>query len=90
MTPANAIQVADTVLKKLAEAGIVDADMDPKPDVTIGPLDREAEGPRLNWYLYRVAPNAAFRNMEHPRTGSHTSRGSTARCSMNQRFPTTS
>lgn len=74
-TSANAIQVADTVLKRLAEAGIADAGMLPKPDVTIGPLDRDAEGPRLNWYLYRIAPNTAFRNMEHPNTGSRTSRG---------------
>lgn len=75
MTAANAIQVADTVLKRLAEEGLTDAGMTPKPDVTVGPLDRDAEGPRLNWYLYRITPHPAFRNMEHPKTGSHTSRG---------------
>jgi hypothetical protein len=74
-TPANAIQIADTVLKRLADAGLGDAGMTPKPDVTIGPLDREAEGPRLNWYLYRIAPHPGFRNMEHPRTGSRTAYG---------------
>ncbi|HLL64852.1 MAG TPA: DUF4255 domain-containing protein [Micromonosporaceae bacterium] len=75
MTPANAIQVADTVLKRLAEAGIADAEVQPKPEVTIGPLDREAEGPRLNWYLYRITPHPGFRAMEHPRTGTETSLG---------------
>lgn len=74
-TPADAIQVADTVLKRLAEAGLGEAGMQPKPDVTVGPLDRDAEGPRLNWYLYQVSPHQGLRNMEHPRTGSHTSRG---------------
>jgi hypothetical protein len=74
-TPANAIQVADTVLKRLAEAGIVDAAVQPRPEVTIGPLDREAEGPRLNWYLYRISPHAGFRAMEHPRTGTRTALG---------------
>ncbi|GAB3836888.1 DUF4255 domain-containing protein [Dactylosporangium cerinum] len=74
-TPANAIQVADTVLKRLAEAGIADAGIQPKPDVTIGPLDREADGPRLNWYLYRITPHPGFRAMEHPRTGTVTSLG---------------
>ncbi|GAA0712571.1 DUF4255 domain-containing protein [Dactylosporangium roseum] len=74
-TPANAIQVADTVLKRLAEAGIADAALQPKPEVTIGPLDREAEGPRLNWYLYRISPHPGFRAMEHPGTGTRTALG---------------
>jgi hypothetical protein len=75
MPAAGAIQVVDDTLKKLADAGVADVPMAPKPDVTIGPLDREADGPRLNWFLYRVAPNAAYRNMEPPRTGTTTSRG---------------
>jgi hypothetical protein len=75
MTAANAIQVIDDTLKRLADAGLGDAGMSPKPEVTVGSLDREAEGPRLNWFLYRIEPNPAFRNMEPPRTGSHTSRG---------------
>jgi len=74
-TPASAIQVVDDTLSALAEAGIDDVGMTPRPDVTVGPLDREAEGPRLNWFLYGIEPNAAFRNMEHPRSGSSTARG---------------
>jgi hypothetical protein len=72
---AGAIQVADDTLKRLADTGLADVPMAPKPDVTVGPLDREADGPRLNWFLYRVAPNAAYRNMEPPRTGSTSRRG---------------
>lgn len=75
MAAANAIQVVDDTLKKLADTGLSDVPMLPKPDVTVGPLDRDAEGPRLNWFLYRAGPNPTFRNMEHPRTGSTTSRG---------------
>jgi hypothetical protein len=75
MATASAIQVVDDTLRKIADAGLADVPMNPKPDVTIGPLDREADGPRLNWFLYRITPNAAFRNMEPPRTGSHTARG---------------
>jgi hypothetical protein len=72
---AEAIRVVDDALKRIAERGLVDAGMMPRPEVTVGPLDRDAEGPRLNWFLYRIAPNAAYRNMEPPATGSHTSRG---------------
>jgi hypothetical protein len=75
MPAANAIQVVDDTLKKLADTGLTDVPMLPKPDVTVGPLDRDADGPRLNWFLYRVSPNAAYRNMEPPRNGSRTSRG---------------
>lgn len=75
MPAASAIQVVDDTLKKLADTGLTDVPMLPKPDVTVGPLDREADGPRLNWFLYRVVPNAAYRNMEYPRNGSTASRG---------------
>lgn len=75
-TTAEAIRVVDDALKRIAESGLTEAAMKPRPAVTVGPLDREAEGPRLNWFLYRIAPNAAYRNMEPPRTGSRTSRGS--------------
>lgn len=43
--------------------------------VTVGPLDRPGDAPRLNWFLYRVDPSAAFRNMEPPQTGWGTRRG---------------
>jgi hypothetical protein len=75
MATASAIQVVDDALRRIADAGLNDVPMDPKPDVTVGPLDRETEGTRLNWFLYAIEPNPSFRNMEHPRTGSHTSRG---------------
>lgn len=75
-TAAEAIRVVDDALRRIAESGLAEAAMAPRPGVTVGPLDREAEGPRLNWFLYRIAPNPAYRNMEPPRTGSRTSRGS--------------
>ncbi|MFH8484342.1 DUF4255 domain-containing protein [Streptomyces longisporoflavus] len=65
----------DETLKSLTDAGFVDAGISPKPAVTVGPLDRDDPGPRLNWFLYRVSPNTAFRSMEHPSTGSRTSMG---------------
>jgi hypothetical protein len=75
MTAASAIQVVDDTLRRLADAGLDDVPMNPKPDVTVGPLDRQADGTRLNWFLYAIEPNPSFRNMEPPRTGSHTARG---------------
>jgi hypothetical protein len=75
MATASAIQVVDDTLRRIADAGLGDVPMNPRPEVTVGPLDRDADGPRLNWFLYRIAPNPAYRNMEPPRTGSHTARG---------------
>lgn len=43
--------------------------------VTVGPLDRPTDGPRLNWFLYRVAPATAYTNMEPPQHGWRTRRG---------------
>lgn len=37
--------------------------------VTNGPLDRPADGARLNWFLYRITPALALMNMESPQTG---------------------
>jgi hypothetical protein len=43
--------------------------------VSVGPLDRPVDGPRLNWFLYRVEPAAAYVNMESPVNGWRTRRG---------------
>ena len=43
--------------------------------VTNGPLDRPADGARLNWFLYRITPAVALMNMESPQTGWTTRRG---------------
>ncbi|MEO6998304.1 MAG: DUF4255 domain-containing protein [Terracoccus sp.] len=43
--------------------------------VSVGPLDRPVDGPRLNWFLYRVEPSTAYVNMESPVTGWRTRRG---------------
>lgn len=74
-TPATGVLVVDEVLKSLAVRGLQDAGVNPAPDVTIGPLDRIADGPRLNWFLYRMAPSAAYRNMEPPAARTRTARG---------------
>jgi hypothetical protein len=69
----TAIQGVDETLKEVAKQAV--ASLTPKPDVTVGPLDRDDDELRLNWFLYRVAPNPAYRNMEPPATGWRTSRG---------------
>jgi hypothetical protein len=43
--------------------------------VSVGPLDRPPDGPRLNWFLYRIEPAPAFANMEPPASGWRTRRG---------------
>jgi len=68
-----AIQGVDDTLRKLATAAV--APLVPKPQITVGSLDADHEELRLNWFLYRVSPNAAYRNMEPPRTGWTTARG---------------
>jgi hypothetical protein len=73
MAGVTAIQGVDDTLKKLTSDAV--AALSPKPDVTVGPLDRDVEELRLNWFLYRIAPNPAYRNMEPPRTGWRTARG---------------
>lgn len=42
---------------------------------SIGPLDRPVDGPRLNWFLYRIEPAPAFVNMEPPQVGWRSRRG---------------
>ena len=73
MSGIAAIQGVDDVLRKLATDAV--ASLAPKPSITVGPLDLDAEGLRLNWFLYRVSPDVAYRNMENPRTGWRTARG---------------
>jgi hypothetical protein len=51
------------------------ASLTPRPAVTVGPLDRDHDGLRLNWFLYSVHANPAYSNMEPPRTGTRSARG---------------
>src|SRR5262245_17138060 len=73
MAGITAIQGVDDTLKKLTTDAV--ASLSPKPEVTVGPLDRDSDELRLNWFLYRIGPNAAYRNMEPPATGWRTARG---------------
>jgi hypothetical protein len=73
MGTVTAIQGVDDTLKKIATDAV--AGLSPKPAITVGPLDRDDDELRLNWFLYRVGPNPAFRNMEPPATGWKTRRG---------------
>jgi hypothetical protein len=73
MAGITAIQGVDDTLKKLTTDAV--ASLSPKPDVTVGPLDRDGDDLRLNWFLYRISPNDAYRNMEPPATGWRTARG---------------
>jgi hypothetical protein len=60
----------DTVLTSMSRDAV-----GPGVTVTTGPLDRPVGGVRLNWFLYRITPNAALMNMESPQTGWTTRRG---------------
>jgi len=73
MSGVTAIQGVDEVLRKIASDAV--ASLDPKPDVTVGPLDWKTDTLRLNWFLYRVSPDPGYRNMEPPQTGWRTARG---------------
>src|SRR5215831_15558671 len=73
MGTVTAIQGVDDTLKKLATDAVTA--LAPKPAITVGPLDRDDDELRLNWFLYRVGPNPSYRNMEPPATGWKTSRG---------------
>jgi hypothetical protein len=73
MAGVTAIQGVDDTLKKLTSDAV--ATLSPRPEVTLGPLDREGDELRLNWFLYRISPNPAFRNMEPPRSGWTSTRG---------------
>jgi hypothetical protein len=74
MSGVTAIQGVDDILRKLATDAV--ASLSPKPDITVGPLDSDADGLRLNWFLYRISPDVAYRNMEPPQAGGwQTARG---------------
>jgi Pvc16 N-terminal domain len=73
MADVHAIQGVDDTLRKLSTDAV--ASLSPKPEITVGGLDVDQEEQRLNWFLYRVSPNPAYRNMEPPRTGWRTERG---------------
>jgi len=73
MSGVTAIQGVDDILRKLASDAV--ASLTPKPDISIGPLDRQDTTLRLNWFLYRINPDPSYRNMEPPRTGWQTARG---------------
>ncbi len=73
MSTITAIQGVDEILYAVSNAAV--ASLNPKPDVTVGPLDGDETGLRLNWFLYRVSPDPAYRNMEPPNSGWRTARG---------------
>ena len=73
MSTVTAIQGVDEILYTLSNAAV--ASLNPKPDVTVGPLDGDETGLRLNWFLYRVSPDPTYRNMEPPNNGWRTARG---------------
>jgi hypothetical protein len=73
MAGITAIHGVDDTLKQLARNAV--KGLATVPDVTVGPLAGPSDALRVNWFLYRIEPHAAFRNMEHPRTGWQTSRG---------------
>jgi hypothetical protein len=73
MAGVTAIQGVDDTLKQLVSTAV--AGLSPKPAVTVGPLDRDDQALRLNWFLYRISPNVSYRNMEPPQAGWRTSRG---------------
>ena len=75
MGTVNAIHGVDDTLKTIAKDAV--KSLGTVPDVTVGPLKSGRSNPllRVNWFLYRIDPNPAFRNMEPPRTGWRTSRG---------------
>jgi uncharacterized protein DUF4255 len=73
MAGVEAIQGVDDTLRDVAKAAV--ASLVPRPKITVGGLDLDDDELRLNWFLYRVSPNLAYRNMEPPRTGWHTARG---------------
>lgn len=74
MAGISAIHGVDDTLKKISKDA-VDVITPTAPGVTIGSLDAGGTEARVNWFLYRIAPHLAFRNMEPPRTGWRTARG---------------
>lgn len=73
MAGIRAIEGVDNTLARIATAAV--QPLNPRPAITVGPLDRDDDSLRLNWFLYSVGPNPAYRNMEPPQTGTRTARG---------------
>jgi hypothetical protein len=73
MSTVTAIQGVDEILYALSKTAV--SSLNPKPDITVGPLDGDEPGLRLNWFLYRVSPDPTYRNMEPPNKGWRTARG---------------
>ena len=69
-TPPAVLSGVDAVLEAMTRDAVGTAIA-----VTNGPLDRPADGARLNWFLYRITPAVALMNMESPQTGWATRRG---------------
>lgn len=73
MADIRAIEGVHNTLVAIATNAV--AGLTPRPTITVGPLDRDDDIVRLNWFLYLVRTNPAYRNMEPPRTGTRTARG---------------
>lgn len=73
MAGISAIQGVDDTLRGLSTQAV--SGINPPASITVGPLDREDDRLRLNWFLYQIAPNPGSWNMEPPQTGWRTARG---------------
>ncbi len=73
MAGIRAVEGVDNTLINIATTAV--SSLTPRPAITLGPLDRDDDTLRLNWFLFALRPNTALRNMEHPRTGTTTARG---------------
>ena len=73
MAGIRAIEGVHNTLATIATNAV--AALTPRPAITVGPLDREHDGLRLNWFLYSLRSNPTYSNMEPPRTGSRSARG---------------
>jgi hypothetical protein len=73
MAGVDVIQGVDDTLKEIAKQAT--SALVPKPTITVGPVDVDGNDLRVNWFLYRITPNAAYRNMEPPQRRSRGPRG---------------
>jgi hypothetical protein len=75
MPAASGIHLVDEVLRQFSKDALQTVTGASANNVTLGPLDRDGDGLRINWFCYKIDPHPGFRNMEHPSTGWTTSRG---------------
>ncbi len=73
MADIRAIEGVHNTLAAIATGAV--AGLNPRPAITVGPLDRDDDILRLNWFLHTLRANPAFSNMEPPTTGTRTARG---------------